>query len=267
VREPRHHGKVVIISGGGSGIGLETARRFHSEGAHVVLLGRNAERLALTVKSWEREPSTAAVDFEVCDVSDATSATKAVSAILARTGRIDVLVNNAGFAEGSVEAESPRAEENFRSRLEIDVIGTLLMSRAVAPVMAGTGGVVLNMGSVYAYGGAFGAGSYSAAKGAIVAMTRTLATEFGPQGIRVNCVSPGWVDVEKWDDYFSDATLQHLRTAFSRAPMRRAIHASEIASVYSFLASDDASAITGQDIVVDGGMSADLHIVPTVPGL
>jgi NAD(P)-dependent dehydrogenase (short-subunit alcohol dehydrogenase family) len=223
--------------------------------------------LESVVRTWDESGSAANVDFETCDVSDASSVGAAVSAIRSRTGRIDVLVNNAGFAEGSVDAESPHAEANFRARLEIDVIGTLLMSRAVAPVMAETGGVMLNMGSVYAYGGALGAGSYSAAKGAIVAMTRTLATEFGPKGIRVNCVSPGWVDVEKWDDYFSDRTLKHLRTAFTRVPMRRAVHASEIASVYSFLASDDASAISGQDIVVDGGMSADLHIVPTVPEL
>lgn len=265
--EPRHRDKVVVISGGGSGIGLETARRFHSESAHVVLVGRNAGRLESIVRTWDQQDPAAKVDFEACDVSNAASVSDAISAIRSRTGHIDVLVNNAGLAEGSVDAESPRAEANFRARLEIDVIGTLLMSRAVAAVMAETGGVILNMGSVYAYGGAVGAGSYSAAKGAIVAMTRTLATEFGPHGIRVNCVSPGWVDVEKWDDYFSEPTLQHLRTAFTRVPMRRAVHASEIASVYSFLASDDASAISGQDIVVDGGMSADLHIVPTVPEL
>lgn len=266
MREPRHKGKVVLVTGGGSGIGLETARRFHSESAQVVLLGRNPERLESIVRTWDGNGPEANVGFEVCDVSDATSVSAAVGAVRNRTGRIDVLVNNAGSAEGSVLAESPQAEANFRARLEIDVIGTLLMSRAVAPLMAEAGsGVVLNMGSIYAHGGALGAGSYSAAKGAIVAMTRTLATEFGPQGIRVNCVSPGWVDVEKWDDYFSDTTLHHLRTAFTRVPMRRAVHASEIASVYSFLASDDASAISGQDIVVDGGMSADLHIVPTVP--
>lgn len=268
MREPRHQDKVVLVSGGGSGIGLETARRFHSESAHVVLLGRNAHRLKSVVDSWEENSPATGVEYEECDVSDAASVSAAVEAIRNRTGRIDVLVNNAGLAEGSVDAESPDAEENFRARLEIDVIGTLLMSRAVAPVMAEAGaGVILNMGSVYAYGGAHGAGSYSVAKGAIVALTRTLATELGPQGMRVNCVSPGWVDVEKWDDYFSETTLHHLRSAFTRVPMRRAVQASEIAAVYSFLASEDASAISGQDIIVDGGMTADLHVVPTVPGL
>jgi NAD(P)-dependent dehydrogenase (short-subunit alcohol dehydrogenase family) len=266
--EPRHRDKVVIVTGGGSGIGLETARRFHSESAHVVMLGRNPERLESIVRSWDANESAADVSFQVCDVADAASVSAAVTAIRARTGRIDVLVNNAGSPEGSVDVESAQAETNFRARLEIDVLGTLLMSRAAAPVMAETGGgAVLNMGSVYAYGGAIGAGSYSAAKGAIVALTRTLAAEFGPQGIRVNCVSPGWVDVEKWDNYFSATTLNHLRRAFSRAPLRRAVRASEIASVYSFLASDDASAVSGQDIIVDGGMSADLHIVPTIPEL
>jgi NAD(P)-dependent dehydrogenase (short-subunit alcohol dehydrogenase family) len=268
VREPRHRDKVVLVTGGGSGIGLETARRFHSEAAHVVLLGRNAGRLESLARSWDSNGSGGDVTFEVCDVAAASSVNAAVAAIQKKTGRIDVLVNNAGSAEGSVDAESAQAEANFRARLEIDVMGSLLMSRAVAPMMAAAGGgAVLNMGSVYAYGGAHGAGSYSAAKGAIVALTRTLATEFGPYGIRVNSVSPGWVDVEKWDEYFSGSTLDHLRTAFARVPLRRAVHASEIASVYSFLASDDASAISGQDIVVDGGMSADLHIAPTIPGL
>lgn len=265
MRPGRHSGRVVVVTGGGSGIGLATAGRFAAEGAHVYIVGRDEPKL-LAARDHLRRTAAVEVSPVAADVTDPTAMEEAAALISSRENHIDVLVNNAGLAAPSTPTDDEGFVANLRTRLSVDVEGTAVTTVAFAPELT-SGGSVLNMGSVYATTTAAGAGSYSAAKGAIVGLTRTFAVELGPRNIRVNCVSPGWVDVDKWDDYFTDETLHHLRGQFTRVPLRAAVTPEEIASVYSFLAHEDSAAITGQDIVVDRGMSADLFVTPTIPGL
>lgn len=261
----RHTGRVVVVTGGGSGIGLATAGRFAVEDASVYIVGRDESKLEKACRQL-RDTQGVEVTPLAGDVSDPESMAVAAAAVTAREEGVDVLVNNAGLASSSTPADDDGFIPDLRDRLSVDVVGTAVTTVAFTPCLR-RGGSVLNMGSVYATTPAAGTASYSAAKGAIIGLTRTLAVELGPRGIRVNCVSPGWVDVPKWEDYFEEVTLQHLRGNFSRVPLRAAVTVDEIAAVYAFLAHEDAAAISGQDIVVDRGMSADLYVAPTVPGL
>ncbi|MDV6286478.1 SDR family oxidoreductase [Rhodococcus jostii] len=253
------------MTGGGSGIGLATASRFAVEGASVYIVGRDESKLTqacqqlLDSRGVKVTPLTG-------DISDPASMAAAAAVVNDRETGVDVVINNAGLASPSTPADDDDFITDLRDRLSIDVIGTAVTTAAFVPFLR-RGGSVLNMGSVYATTAAAGTASYSAAKSAIIGLTRTLAVELGPRGIRVNCVSPGWVDVPKWDDYFDEPTLRHLRGDFTRVPLRAAVTADEIAALYAFLAHEDAAAISGQDIVVDRGMSADLYVAQTVPGL
>jgi NAD(P)-dependent dehydrogenase (short-subunit alcohol dehydrogenase family) len=263
--EPRHAGRVAVVTGGGSGIGLATASRLAAEGASVFIIGREQSKLEQARRQLLDERGLTVTPV-VGDVSDRVSMTAAATAVVEHAEWVDVLVNNAGLAAPSTSTDDDAFIANLWDRLSVDVIGTAVTTAAFAPYLR-AGSSILNMGSVYATTAAVGAASYSAAKAAIVGLTRTLAVELGPRGIRVNCVSPGWVDVPKWEEYFDEITLRHLREDFTRVPLRAAVTADEIASVYAFLAHDDAAAISGQDIIVDRGMSADLYVVPTIPGL
>jgi len=265
MNDGRHAGRVVVVTGGGSGIGLATATRFAVEGAIVHIVGRDQHRLD-QARRVAAEKVAVEIITQAGDVTDPASMEGIARRVADAEGHVDVLVNNAGLAAPSTSTGDDSFVTNLRDRLTIDVIGTAVTTHAFVPHLR-RGGSVLNMGSVYATTAAAGAGSYSAGKGAVIGLTKALAVELGPMGIRVNCVSPGWVDVEKWDDYFAQGTLQHLRGEFARVPLRAAVTAEEIASVYAFLAHEDAAAITGQDVVVDRGMSADLYVAPTVPGL
>lgn len=260
----RHAGRIVVVTGGGSGIGLATAGRFAADGASVYIIGRDEKRLETACREL-RDDSGVIVTPVVGDVSDHDSMNAAAASITEPHNGVDVLVNNAGLAAPSTTTDDSSFVANLRDRLMVDVVGTAVTVAAFSPHLR-SGGTILNMGSVYATTAATGSGSYSAAKAAVVGLTRTLAVELGPRGIRVNCVSPGWVDVSKWDQYWDEPTLQHLRNEFARVPLRSAVSAEEIASVYAFLAHADAAAISGQDIVVDRGMSADLYVAPTIPG-
>ena len=261
----RHAGRIVVVTGGGSGIGLATAARFGAEGASVYIVGRDESKLDRARRQLLDERCVKVTPL-TGDVADPASMAAAAAAVSTDDQGIDVLVNNAGLAAPSTSTDADDFIANLRDRLSADVVGTAVTTTAFAPFLR-RGGSVLNMGSVYATTAAAGAASYSAAKGAVVGLTRALAVELGPRGIRVNCVSPGWVDVPKWDACFDAPTLQHLRGAFTRVPLRAAVTVEEIAAVYAFLAHEDAAAISGQDIVVDRGMSADLYVTPTVPGL
>ncbi|HWI70982.1 MAG TPA: SDR family oxidoreductase [Baekduia sp.] len=256
----RFSGRVILVTGGGSGIGLAIARRFAAEGARVVLLGRDGRRLAEAAADIGSDTLT-----QPCDISDRDGPQAAVDVILDRLGRIDVLINNAGNVAGGPVLEE--TVESLNATMATDVAGTLLMSQSAARAMSvNDGGVIINNGSVYARAGAVGALNLSVAKSAIVAMTRTMAIEFAPLGIRVNAVSPGWVDLEeKMTRYFGADTLAYMRGSFERTPLRRLVHPDEVAATFAFLASDDASAITGQEIVVDAGLSANLFVQETLP--
>jgi meso-butanediol dehydrogenase / (S,S)-butanediol dehydrogenase / diacetyl reductase len=261
----RFEGKGVIVTGAGRGIGQATAQRFAAEGADVMLIGRTPLPLEETAALIKAEGGSA---WEhPTDVCDAAAVRGAAAAARARWGgRIDVLVNNAGIDDETPFLEM--TEERWRAVLDTNLTGPFLMSRAVAPEMVRAGaGVILHNASIDASGGDGPFASYNASKAGLLGLNRTMALELGPHGIRVNCVSPGFTHTDMTERAVGPAMMGYLNGQFERVPMRRLVKPSEIAAAFAFLASDDASGITGIDLTVDCGLTANWFILETLPEL
>jgi NAD(P)-dependent dehydrogenase (short-subunit alcohol dehydrogenase family) len=261
----RFTGKGVIVTGSGQGIGRATAQRFASEGADVMLIGRTAERLEETAALIAAEGGSAW--SHPCDVRDGARVQEAVAAACARwSDRIDVLVNNAGIDDETPFLEM--TEEAWRAVVDTNLTGPFLVSRAVAPVMVRAGGgVILHNASIDASGGDGPFASYNASKAGLLGLNRTMALELGPHGIRVNCVSPGFTHTDMTERAVGPEMMGYLNGQFARVPLRRLVRPSEIAAAFAFLASDDASGITGIDLTVDCGLTANWFILETLPEL
>lgn len=247
-------GRIALITGGTSGIGLATARLFVQEGAVVVITGRDAGRGAAAEAALKTSGDAL---FIGCDVRDAADCEAAVTATLDRFGRVDVLFNNAGIVPMGTILES--SLDVWRDAWETNVSGTYMMSRLVLPGMiARGGGVIVNNASDWGVSGGQGAAAYATTKGAVIQLTRSLAIDHGRQGVRVNAVCPGDTLVDRWRERADDeaafaAYLSELGAAF---PLGRVGLPDEIARAVLFLASDDSSYMTGQMLVVDGGNTA-----------
>ncbi|MCL6647613.1 MAG: beta-ketoacyl-ACP reductase [Chloroflexi bacterium] len=241
----RLQGKVALITGGAQGIGRATAERFAREGAIVVIADLNlprGEEVAATI-------GEGAFALEL-DVSDAASVQAAVERVLAQEGRVDILVNNAGITRDARTVKM--TEDQFDAVVAVNLKGVWLCSRAVAPAMIARGsGVILNASSIVGLAGNFGQANYAATKAGVIAMTKTLARELGPSGIRVNAVAPGFIAT----DMVATVPAKVVQALEERTPLRRLGRPEEVAAVYAFLASDDASFINGAVISVDGGLT------------
>jgi len=247
--------KIALITGGTSGIGRTTAVLFAKEGARVAITGRNEMRGLAVVEEIEAASGTAI--FIRSDVRSATECRQAVEQTLQTFGRLDILFNNAGVFYPNTVPNS--TEEEWDLTLDICLKGTYLMSKfALQAMLAQKSGVIINNSSGWGLVGGNAAAAYCAAKGGVVLLTKAMAIDHGPQGIRVNCVCPGDVDTPmlpedarrrgmKWEDY--------LATASDR-PMGRIGKPEEIAAAVLFLASDEAHFITGAVLAVDGGGTA-----------
>lgn len=248
----RLDGRVAVITGGGSGIGAATAKRLASEGAACVIVGRRRERLdEVVAEITSRDGRALAFD---ADVRTAEASTAIVAAAVDWGGRLDIVVNAAGSFPSSPFAEIPDAEWN--DAIETNLTAPMRVARAAVPALRKRGGVIINVSSINAVIGdaASQCAHYTAAKAGLEGLTRQLAVELAPDGIRAVGVAPGAVDTELLEGWLEDPAERAVW--FTRyVPIGRIATSEEIAGVLAFLASDDASYITGEIIRADGGMS------------
>ena len=247
-------GRVAIVTGGASGIGEATVKLFHAEGARVVaadVQDARGKRLA--------EELGAGVVYQHADVSQEADVKALVDRVVGEFGRLDCLFNNAGFVGARGPIDTIPVDE-FDQTLGVLLRGVFLGMKHAAPVMKQQGsGSIISTASVAGLQAGFGPHPYSAAKAAVVQLTRTVATELGESGVRVNCICPGGIATPLLASAFGEgeAALGTLRNLLALAqPIRRPGLPEDIARAALWLASDDASFVNGQAIVVDGGLTS-----------
>ena len=253
--------KRVLISGGSSGIGEAAAQRFLEEGARVFLCGLDPDEVAAAVAELREFGTASGI---AADVSREDDVTRLVNSAREALGGIDVLINNAGTAWR--EPFLRITASHWDRIIAVNLRGMFLVAQAVARVLVdqGGGGVIVNMSSTNGLGGEADYAHYNASKGGVLLLTKTMAVELGKHGIRVNALCPGYIETplnaaisadlggsaDPGGKEFAD------EYASGSIPLGRPGRSSEVAAVYAFLASDDASFITGAEIVIDGGQLA-----------
>lgn len=247
--------KVAIVTGSTAGIGRATALLFAKEGARLVVNGRSAERGEQVVEEIRHAGGEAV--FVQADLGERGAVERVVSRAVEKYGRLDILMNNAYTTEwGSVLDVD---EDGWDRSLDVMLKAVFLGCKHAVPHMIKQGGgAIINVSSVHGYLAARRSAPYEAAKAGVINLTRQVAVDFGPQGIRANAICPGAIVVERTEQVFAEHP-EYRGLSGLVYPLRRVGAPIEVAHTALFLASDESSFITGQAIVVDGGMTAQLH--------
>jgi meso-butanediol dehydrogenase/(S,S)-butanediol dehydrogenase/diacetyl reductase len=257
----RFDGKVALVTGAASGIGAATLRRLAAEGAAAVCADINDAGGEAVVAEIARAGGRAA--FRHCDVGTLAEVEAAVAFAVEHFGGLDIMHNNAVWSGGGWVADLD--PEVWQRSLQVMLTGVFYGCRAALPPMLRRGGgSIVNTASIEAFGGEMMASPYSTAKAGVVNFTRNVAIEYGRKGIRANAICPGVVETPLADLMFAFAKRTREEIA-ALAPLGRLLRPDEIASVVAFLCSDDASAITGAAIVIDGGLTAALNLSGHAP--
>jgi meso-butanediol dehydrogenase/(S,S)-butanediol dehydrogenase/diacetyl reductase len=235
--------KRLLITGGAGGIGTTTAARFLKEGARVIILDRDPEaclRVEQQLPSLEKSI--------ICDVSSPDSVKDAFEQLHERLGGLDILVNNAGISIRHRFIDI--TPEEWKQVIDINLNGLFFVAQQAAlQMLVGDGGVIINMGSTNGLAGYHYYGDYNASKSGVIELTRSMALELGP-AIRVNAVCPGFIMTPM---QAAEYTPEMQREFYEKLPLKRLGTPDDVASLFAFLASDEASWITGQHFVIDGG--------------
>jgi meso-butanediol dehydrogenase/(S,S)-butanediol dehydrogenase/diacetyl reductase len=247
--------KTVIVTGAGTGIGRATAIRFAHEGANVVLVGRTAETLEATAKEFPQDRTWIHTDNYLtvtCDISVQSQVQEMIKRVMEKFDRIDILINNAGKAiQGKITELSA---EDWKTAIDVNLNGTFYVCQAAMPHLIATKGNIINVSSLSGIGGDWNMAAYNAAKAGVTNLTRTLALDHGGDGVRVNAVNPS-VTETSMTSAIQDSDIKTDKF-LDRCPLGRLATPNDIAAAITFLASDDASMITGVNLAVDGGVSA-----------
>ncbi|MBT8766045.1 SDR family NAD(P)-dependent oxidoreductase [Metapseudomonas boanensis] len=248
--------KIAVVTGGASGIGLACVRRFATEGAQVIGLDVGEPRADVIASLEGLQPAPL---FMSLDVRDEANVERVMQEVITRFGRIDVLVNAAGVS--SIGSITDSSTEEWRRVLDINLTGSMLTSKhALPPMLAQRSGSIINIGSIFGEQGCGDNSAYNVSKGGISQLTRSMAIDYGYANVRVNGLCPGMIDtpmtkmIKDQQEFYAFFASQHM--------LSRAGQPEEVANVALFLASDEASFVSGQMICVDGGFSAGRRFAP-----
>ncbi len=243
--------KVAIVTGGGTGIGRATALLFAREGAKVMLAGRRPEPLAETVREIRATGKEAR--WMSCDVSKSADVQRLVDNVIGAFGKIDILYNNAAVFVGLGKTVIELTEDEWDAVMDVNLKGVFLCCKYVIPhLISNRAGAIINCSSISGHVGQRRQGAYNAAKGGVELLTKCMALDFAPYGIRVNAVCPGWVEID-----LNREDIRRLGDEIARMhPIGRAGQPEDVAKAVLYLASDESSWVTGTSLLVDGGYTA-----------